>query len=194
MMMTDWNLTIRSVLAATLLLFSTGLVAQPEPGSLTGDAPASERERMAAPDDAEMERFDDWAVRCGQLGEEQGNREVCEMLQRVSVEETGQPVMEMAVGYVPDTSEPVAVFTLPLGVRLPPGVQIQVDDQEPSRFPMQLCMNQGCRADLLLDDELLAQLRRGRQAEITVLDPGGQPVVLPVSLIGFTSALERITP
>lgn len=182
--------------AIVALLFSLACStagAQPEPGSLTAPPAAQAQEPRGEVTD--VERFDDWAVRCGELDDGAGNTaQVCEMLQRVSVEETGQPVMEMAVGYLPEREQPVAVFTLPLGIRLPPGVQLSVDGGEPIRFPVQLCVRQGCRADLLLSPELLESLRNGTQAQVTVLDPRGQPVNLPVSLIGFTDALERIQP
>jgi invasion protein IalB len=189
------NLRPRVLFGLALGLAFTNAGAQPEPGSLTPPPEAQPPQEGQQGEVTDVERFEDWAVRCGEIEDPSGDTaQVCEMLQRVSIQETGQPVMEMAIGYLPEREQPVAVFTLPLGIRLPPGVQLTVDGGEPIRFPVQICVRQGCRADLVLTPELIESMRNGTEAQIAVIDPRGQPVRLPVSLIGFTAALERIQP
>ncbi len=186
---------IKTLLAALLLgLLPFAATGQPEPGSL--DAPPAAEEPPEEPqgEEAETERFDDWLVRCGEIENNGETARACEMLQQVSQEETNQPVMEIAIGYLGDEERPVAVFTLPLGIRLPPGVQLQVGDAEPVRIPVQICVRQGCRADLLLEEDLVAAMRQGTEMQLSVLDPRGERVDLPISLLGFTAALERISP
>jgi len=141
-----------------------------------------------------VDQYEDWVVRCQPPPEQEfGAGELCEMYQQVTHEESGQSVMEVVIGYPEGQDQPVALFNLPLGMRLPPGVQLQVDDNEAIRFPVQLCIRNGCRADVRLAPELVAQMRAGAQATITIADPQGRGVQLPVSLLGFTAALEHVS-
>ncbi|WP_435101886.1 invasion associated locus B family protein [Arhodomonas sp. AD133] len=158
-----------------------------EPGSGGG------QQGQAAQQNANVERFQDWGVRCG-MGDG-GPRGGCEMFQGVTRNDNNELVMRVAIGYPPrqDIDAPVAVFQLPLGIHLPPGIQLSVDDGEPVRFPVQACFQPGCRADLPLKPELLSKLKSGSEATLSVLGPGGEQIDLPISLMGFTAALERIS-
>ncbi|WP_440997487.1 invasion associated locus B family protein [Arhodomonas sp. SL1] len=165
-----------------------------EDGAADGGTPG--QDGMATPqrqvDPEDVERFDDWGVRCG-LGE-QGPRGGCEMFQGVTRSDNDELVMRVAVAYPPreQIDAPVAVFQLPLGIHLPSGVQMQVDDNEPVRFPVQVCFQAGCRADIPLEDELLNQMKRGTEATVTIRGPRGE-IELPLSMMGFTAALDRIS-
>ena len=135
----------------------------------------------------------DWVVRCQPAPEDAfGAGESCEMYQQVSEQETGQTVLETVIGYPPGADEPVALFNLPLGMLLPPGVQLQVNDNEPIRFAVQLCVQSGCRADIVLEPELVEQMRAGNEGTLTIADPQGQGVELPLSLLGFSASLDEV--
>lgn len=103
-------------------------------------------------------------------------------------------MMRIVVGYPPKAPGPIAIFDLPLGMRLPPGVALSVDGNQPVTFPVQLCVRQGCRADLPLKSSLLKQLRAGHTAKVTIHDPRGRPMTLDISLMGFTNALDQVSP
>ncbi len=138
-------------------------------------------------------RHENWVVRCQPAPEEAfGASEFCEMYQQVSEQESEQTVLEVVIGYPQDAGQPVALFNLPLGMRLPPGVQMQVDDNEPVQFPVQLCLGSGCRADIELSETLIGQMRAGTEAVLTIVDPQGRNVELPMSLLGFSAALDEL--
>ncbi|MEX0430978.1 invasion associated locus B family protein [Spiribacter insolitus] len=138
-------------------------------------------------------RHENWIVRCQPAPEEAfGASEFCEMYQQVSEQESEQTVLEVVIGYPQDAGQPVALFNLPLGMRLPPGVQMQVDDNEPIQFPVQLCLGSGCRADIELGETLIGQMRAGTEAVLTIVDPQGRNVEIPMSLLGFSAALAEL--
>ncbi|HKJ95723.1 MAG TPA: invasion associated locus B family protein [Gammaproteobacteria bacterium] len=137
-----------------------------------------------------VERFQDWAVRCGKMGND--NVQGCVMFQSVSEKKNNKQVMRISIGYPTNADTPIAVFQLPLGMHLPPGVAFAVDDGDAVHFPVQFCFQQGCRADLQLKDDLLNTLKNGKHATVEIQDPRGRPVKLPVSLMGFTAAMQRI--
>lgn len=143
----------------------------------------------AAGADVTTEQFRDWEVACPSEGG--GN---CTMNQVVNDPGGNQPLMQVIVAYPPQLDGPAMTFLLPLGVRLAPGLQLQVGGGEPAQFPYQVCMQQGCRADLPLQPSLLEALRGGNTATLSLIDPRGERIDLDISLMGFTSASQRITP
>lgn len=138
-----------------------------------------------------VEHYQDWEVRCGAGA--QGSTTNCEMVQTVSQKKNNKPIMRVAIGYPPKSDNPIAIFLLPLGMRLPPGVKFSIDSASPITFPVQFCVTQGCRADMPLKAELLRQLRAGTKATVVILEPRGRPISLPLSLMGFSAAFNRIS-
>ncbi|MGH6917970.1 MAG: invasion associated locus B family protein, partial [Geminicoccaceae bacterium] len=141
----------------------------------------------------EVRQFQDWAVRCGRQGE--GAQEACEMVQQ-RLDEEGQTVLAIAVGKVPNTNDPGMLIILPLGIWLPPGVVLQVDNGEEVPARVERCERRGCQVELLLDAKALTLLKSGREANVLfqIYDETGQPKVVgvPFSLLGFTAALNEV--
>lgn len=141
---------------------------------------------------AETQRFQDWEVSCSaEGGQQQGG---CIMRQMINNPDSNDPLMSAVVAYSPQAQASVLAFMLPLGVNLAPGMQLQVDGNEPVGFPYQFCMEQGCRADLPLESSLLQQLRSGNSATVSAIAPDGQRLDLDLSLMGFTSASQQVIP
>lgn len=137
--------------------------------------------------------FEDWIVRCEPPDPDAfGAEELCEMYQQVSEQDSGETVLEIVIGYPPGENTLVALLNLPLGIRLPPGAQLRVEDREPIEFPIQICVASGCRADFALDDDTISAMRSGLEAVVVVADPQGRSVALPISLRGFSFFLPRL--
>lgn len=132
--------------------------------------------------------YQDWDVRCPQDASDGG----CEMTQLVESPDNGKPILRVVMGYPPQIDSAAMVFILPLGTRLAPGVQLQVDSGEPQGFPFQICLEQGCRADFPVDNALRNRLRGGSTATVSLIGPRGERIDLDVSLLGFTNADNRI--
>ncbi len=169
-----------AMLLLAVVSFGTVASAQSEPDN-TANQPEVRSEHQ------------DWIVRCQPAPEDAfGAGELCEMYQGVSESESGQTVFEVVIGYPQGAESPIALFNLPLGMRLPPGVQLQVDENEPVRFAVQICLNSGCRGDIAIDETLESQMRAGAQAVLTIVDPQGRNIGLPLSLTGFSAALDEV--
>ena len=141
-------------------------------------------------------QFQDWMVGCEQVevvadGQPQ-ERETCYIFQNIALKESGQRLLHIAVGYIAATGEPAAIITLPLGVFLPPGVALHIDDAEPLRLPVQQCTAAGCRAVLALDEALVDRLRLGREARVNFVGPNRKEISVPVSLMGLTAGLRSL--
>lgn len=141
---------------------------------------------QAQPEDGQ--KFTDWTVRCEQP--DPNGPEVCYLLQ-VITREGSQAAVSVAVGYL-DQQRPAVVFTFPLGIFLPPGASFSIDNGERASFAIQQCHPNGCVGGVPLSEALIAQMQKGRQAEITVYDADGGEVPIPVSLLGFTAGFNSL--
>jgi len=91
--------------------------------------------------------FKDWVIACEETTE--GAPPQCYIAQNISLRDSGQRLLLVAVGYGPEQSRPAAILTVPLGVFLPAGVGFAIDDAEPLRLPFEYCDGAGCRAIVL---------------------------------------------
>jgi invasion protein IalB len=83
-------------------------------------------------------------------------------------------------------------LTLPLGVYLPTGLLLQIDDGETLKIPVEICLPNGCHTRMALIGELLKKLRAGRMAKLAFHDSQQRRITVPVSLAGFTAAFAAL--
>lgn len=197
------RLATRLAAGALLVAFGLGtpgvLAQQSQEPSPEGAAPQSETQPPAgaagAPGEADMteRQFQDWMLRCGRSQE---GPEVCEMQQQRTDSE-GRTVMAVAVGTVPGAPQPGMLIILPLGISLPAGVTLQIDDGAQIPLQVERCERQGCRIEMLVEPELLNRLKSGHEAKVffEAFDPQGerQRLGIPISLLGFTAAVNELT-
>jgi invasion protein IalB len=119
-------------------------------------------------------------------------REGCFIIQNLVLREGGQRVLQFAIGFVKATPEPIALLSLPLGISLPPGAEIQVGESSPTRVTIERCELNGCRAGLKLGAELLNEVRSGKQISVTFHDAKREPLEVPLSLDGFDEGLATL--
>lgn len=162
----------------SILMFSPNAFSQQQPGAASGEGVTTES-------------FQDWEVRCQRNAE---GPTPCAMVQMITQPDSDQPLMQVILDYPPQIDDPVMSFFVPLGVRLAAGLQLSVDNGEPVQFPYQVCLEQGCRADVPIEPSMLQQLRSGSTATLSMIGPRGDRIDLDISLIGFTDASTRIAP
>ena len=131
-----------------------------------------------------------WTLRCEATGE--NLTPGCIMFQNLVLKTGGQPVLQFAIGIKPGGGPPTVLLSLPLGIALPPGVTIRIDDGKAANFPVERCEPDGCQAGMKLRDATIDQLRRGHSLEITFFDGQRQPIRMPLSLDGFSSGFEAL--
>ncbi len=138
------------------------------------------------------QRFDDWMMRCSDQANSQA-RGGCFIVQNVINDADQKPLMHIAIGYLADDQLPAAIFTLPLGFRLPPGALIAVDDKEGIRVPFELCLPGGCRVQFRMNADQVTAFKAGNGGKLTVQDGTGRGLQIPFSLKGFTAALNALS-
>jgi invasion protein IalB len=132
-----------------------------------------------------------WTLRCDSVPgfDHQG----CVMLQSLVLKTGGQPVLQFAIARPPGDGKPTVLVSLPLGIALPPGISIRIDDGRAANFPVERCEPDGCRAGMILREATIAQLARGKQLTITFYDGSHQPIDVPLSLDGFAESFAALS-
>jgi invasion protein IalB len=140
---------------------------------------------------ADSETFGNWTAKCE--ASKDGKEGGCFIYQNLVLREGGQRVLQVAIGYVPNSNEPIALLSLPLGISLPPGVSIELKQDKPLRFQVERCEPNGCRAGVKLKKRFVDELVTGQELTVRFHDAQRQPIEVPVSLKGLGDGLKSLT-
>jgi invasion protein IalB len=154
--------------------------------------PSAQPQQSGDPD-VVTERFRDWALSC--RGNSQGGASQCSLFQRLVVQDTDQIALNVAIGFLRNEEGqqvPVAIFTFPLGIFLPGGVEMQVDSAEPRQLQIERCFQRGCQLGITLDDQLIAQFKAGSTTYMRVMQTREEGIELTVSLSGFSAGYNAL--
>jgi invasion protein IalB len=132
----------------------------------------------------------DWTLKCATP--QGAPAEQCILVQDRLNPENQQPIMQVAVGFWGPERHRGLVITLPLGVTLPQGIQLEVDDTVISKAPYVTCTPNGCQAHMPLDDALLQSMKSGQQGKVVFANARGQAVPVAFSLSGFTAGFAKV--
>ena len=130
--------------------------------------------------------FGDWSIRCS--GAEQKD---CTLSLSVVRASDKTRVLEAQVVKTLETG-PAMILSTPWGIRLPPGLALQIDKNRPKRFAFEFCDPSGCHLAVPLDKTNLRAFKKGLKAVMQFLDRNGKPVTVEISLIGFTKGYEAL--
>jgi invasion protein IalB len=168
--------------------------ARPKPAPRTAQtaattAPAAESAPAPAPAPAAAAP-PGWAARCTSASRDAPLE--CAIEQTAVLSKTGQLLVLVSVRVPSDTHAPVALVQLPLGLNLPLGAKLQVDDGKVIDLQIQTCENRGCYASTPIAPEFLAALKSGKQLKISFQNLGKETITIPMPLADFAAAYEKI--
>ena len=186
----------RVALAAVVAVGSIGLGhAQQAPKSkrvphTAQAAPAAPAPPQAETPPAAAPARPGWAARCSSAGREAPLE--CAMEQTAVLSKTGQLVILVNIRVPSDTHAPVALVQLPLGLNLPVGVKVQIDEGKTAELQIQTCDNRGCYASTPVAADLLAALKSGKQLKLSFQNLAKETITIPMPLADFAAAYDKI--
>jgi invasion protein IalB len=135
--------------------------------------------------------YKDWGYKCEKP--EGIDQEICYLFQRVTNKENNKRISDITVAYPQNGDKPIMVITLPLGVYLPAGIQLKIDEgEEVARAPYIVCIQNGCQARVTLEDKLIGTMKGGKMLRVAFFTPQQKELAFPVSLSGFTAAIGAL--
>ncbi len=138
------------------------------------------------------ETFRDWQRLCVKSGEETDS---CHINQRIN-DATGHPTANISIHRYSGEEgiSGTAVILTPLETLLTSGLELTIQNEAPVEYPFAWCDKLGCYARIALTDDDVFSMKQGRTGTIRIesIAAPGQPIVLNLSLWGFTKAFSSI--
>jgi invasion protein IalB len=131
-----------------------------------------------------------WVARCSSASRAASLE--CAIEQSAVLTKTGQLIVLVNVRVPAETRAPIALVQLPLGLNLPAGAKIQVDDGKTSELQIQTCEARGCYANLPISPDVLAALKSGKQLKVSFQNLAKETITIPMPLTDFAAAYEKI--
>lgn len=131
-----------------------------------------------------------WAARCGSVSRDAPLE--CAIEQNAVLPRTGQLVIAVNIRVPADTHTPSALIQLPLGLNIPNGAKLQVDDGKAADMQIQTCEARGCYAGTTIAPDLLAAMKSGKQLKISFQNLNKETLTVPLPLADFAAAYEKI--
>lgn len=184
---------MRSKFAALLAtaLLATGAASHAQqkqkaaPAPAATPAPAAQQQGEAAPAPQPG-----WAARCSSVSRDAPLE--CAIEQNAVLTKTGQLIVLINIRVPADTRVPVALVQLPLGLNLPAGAKLQVDEGKAIDLQVQTCENRGCYASTPISAELLTSLKSGKQLKVSFQNMTKETIAIPMPLTDFAAAYDKI--
>jgi invasion protein IalB len=132
----------------------------------------------------------DWQIVCKPPPPGAKN-ETCAMVQSVTAEDRSNVGLTVYVQRFSDGKRVLRVFA-PLGVLLPPGLGLKIDDKDVGHAPFVRCHSFACYAQVVLEDTLIEKLKTGKTAVFIIFQTEEAGIGIPISLAGFNQALAGL--
>lgn len=151
--------------------------------SMPAWAQSKDAEAKAAP----AQVFQDWKLQC------EAKAKRCYIFQRTDLQTSGQQVLNVVVGNLGPDGTHIMHFTVPLGIYIPPGIAMKIDDGDQINVPVHTCTPNGCEAILSLESKVLSTLESAKTTNVAFLDAvTRQQLTIGVSMAGFSDAYAAL--
>lgn len=160
-----------------------GLAAAPAPSAAQNEAPQNGAK-------IETQQFEDWVLRCRPASQTQPR--ACRIQQNILADDSARTVLQIVAGRFGPEKVLGAIVFVPVGVRLPPGIRIQIGERPPRVFPFEICGPETCQARAILEGVFLQNLKAGLIGQVKFQNAAGRVRTIPFSLKGFTAAIRAL--
>ena len=132
----------------------------------------------------------DWQVRCDTPAGAQS--EQCVLMQFVTAEDRDNVGLTVIVLKTADKKARIMRILAPLGVLLPSGLGLKIDESDMGRAGFVRCLPNGCVAEVILEDQLLQKLQTGSTATFIIFQTPEEGIGIPISLNGFGQGFDSL--
>ncbi len=132
----------------------------------------------------------DWQIRCDTPPGAQN--EQCALMQSVTAEDRPNVGLTVIVLKTSDQKSRLMRVVAPLGVLLPSGLGLKIDDNDVGRAGFVRCLPNGCVAEVVMDDKLIEQMRTGQTSTFIIFQTPEEGIGFPMSLKGFGEGFDKL--
>jgi invasion protein IalB len=132
----------------------------------------------------------DWQIRCDTPPGAQG--EQCALMQSVTAEDRPNVGLTVIVLKTTDQKSRLMRVVAPLGVLLPSGLGLKIDNNDVGRAGFVRCLPNGCVAEVVMDDKLINEMRTGQTSTFIIFQTPEEGIGFPMSLKGFGEGFDKL--
>ena len=132
----------------------------------------------------------DWQIRCDTPPGAQS--EQCALMQSVTAEDRPNVGLTVIVLKTADQKSRLMRVVAPLGVLLPSGLGLKIDNNDVGRAGFVRCLPNGCVAEVVMEDKLIDQMRNGQTSTFIIFQTPEEGIGFPMSLKGFGEGFDKL--
>jgi invasion protein IalB len=132
----------------------------------------------------------DWETRCETPPG--AAREQCALIQSVAAEDRPNVTLIVIVLKTADGKSRLLRVIAPLGVLIPSGLGLKIDQADVGRAGFVRCLPNGCVAEVVMEDKLIDQMKNGESATFIIFQTPEEGIGIPLALAGFKEGLEQL--
>jgi len=132
----------------------------------------------------------DWQIRCDTPPG--AKSEQCALIQSVTAEDRANVGLTVIVLKTADQKSRLMRVVAPLGVLLPSGLGLKIDQADIGRAGFVRCLPNGCIAEVVMDDTLIKKLQTGKTATFIIFQTPEEGIGFPMSLNGFAEGYAKL--
>ena len=132
----------------------------------------------------------DWQIRCDTPPG--AKTEQCALIQSVTAEDRANVGLTVIVLKTADQKSRLMRVVAPLGVLLPSGLGLKIDQADIGRAGFVRCLPNGCVAEVVMEDKLIDQMRNGQTSTFIIFQTPEEGIGFPMSLAGFGEGYDKL--
>jgi invasion protein IalB len=135
-------------------------------------------------------KYGDWEMRCETPPG--APREQCALIQRIEDKDRPNVNLVVIVLKTADGKSRLLRVVAPLGVLLPSGLGLKIDQADVGRAGFVRCLPTGCVAEVMMEDKLIEQLKGGSTATFIIFQTPEEGIGIPLTLTGFKDGFDKL--
>lgn len=139
---------------------------------------------------AVQSKHGDWELRCDTPAG--AMHEQCALLQSVTAEDRPNVNLSVIVLKTADGKNRLLRVIAPLGVLLPSGLGLKIDNTDVGRAGFVRCLPIGCVAEVVMEDKLIQSLKNGHNATFIIFQTPEEGIGIPLDLKGFAEGFDAL--
>ena len=131
-----------------------------------------------------------WQMRCGRPPG--ASKEKCALVQSVKAEDRQNISLMVIFMHSYDGKSRILRVFAPLGVLLPTGLGLKIDNADMGNVPFMKCGPVGCMAEVMVKNELFNKMKTSKNAVFIIFQTPEAGIGIPISLEGFAQGLAKL--
>ena len=179
-------------LFASLLCFAARWLTRSvaRPAAIAGALALAASGGAAFAQGAVKAKHGDWEMRCETPPG--ASKEQCALLQSVAAEDKPNINLVVIVLKTADGKSRLLRVIAPLGVLLPSGLGLKIDDADVGRAGFVRCLPTGCVAEVVMEQKLIDQMKGGANATFIIFQTPEEGIGIPLALAGFREGFDTL--